>query len=448
MTPTSDRVSFHRAEPGTIAAMAWIGCLALLLAASLPAMAQQEAQAQQAAPPPEPITTGDPLVETDVLSLLDLPLTADELAIEAKGWQDLLKAKNQEIADATIELRSLEGDAAGTMRERIAEISAERDQIARNYLQTLASWEKKGGNPDEVTAYRQYHNAIFTEELRVTDFQTLVGKALAWLSDEEGGIKLGYQVAVIVGAVLLLLILAAIVRRLAGRAFKRIPNMTTLLQTFLIGVVYWLTLAFGLMVVLSFLGIDITPLFALVGGAAFIIAFAMQDTLSNLASGLMIMINRPFDVGDYVDSAGINGTIDRVSVASTTFITPDNQRHVVPNSMVWSNIITNVTSRETRRVDLVFGIGYGDDIEKAQKILEDVVAAHPLTLDDPAPVIRVHELAESSVNFVCRPWSKTSDYWTVYWDLTRQVKQAFDKAGITIPFPQRDVHVHQTNAAL
>jgi small conductance mechanosensitive channel len=434
----------------------------MLLAVALPAQAQQEAepapgaqpqaeaeaQPEAEAPPPEPVTTDDPLVETDVLALRHLPLTADELAIEAQGWQDLLQAKNQEIADATIELRSLDGDAAETMREQIAKVSAERDQIARNYLQTLASWEKKGGNPDEVAAFRQYHNAIFTEELRVTDFQTLVSKALAWLTDEEGGVKLGYQAAVIVGAVVLLLILASIVRRLAGRAFQRIPNITTLLQTFLIGVVYWLTLAFGLMVVLSFLGIDITPLFALVGGAAFIIAFAMQDTLSNLASGLMIMINRPFDVGDYVDSAGINGTIESVSVASTTFITPDNQRHVVPNSMVWSNIITNVTSRDTRRVDLVFGIGYDDDIEKAQKILEEVVAAHPLTLDEPAPMIRVHELGESSVNFVCRPWSKTSDYWTVYWDLTRQVKEAFDQAGITIPFPQRDVHVHQTNVAV
>ena len=434
----------------------------MLLAMALPAQAQQEAepapaaqpqaeaegQPEAEAPPPEPVTTDDPLVETDVLALRHLPLTADELAVEAQGWQDLLKAKNYEIADATIELRSLEGDAAETMREQIAEVSAERDQIARNYLQTLASWEKKGGNPDEVAAFRQYHSAIFTEELRVTDFQTLISKALAWVTDEEGGIKLGYQAAVIVGAVLLLLALASIVRRLAGRAFQRIPNITTLLQSFLIGVIYWLTLAFGLMVVLSFLGIDITPLFALVGGAAFIIAFAMQDTLSNLASGLMIMINRPFDVGDYVDSAGINGTIESVSVASTSFITPDNQRHLVPNSMVWSNIITNVTSRDTRRVDLVFGIGYDDNIEKAQTILEQVVTAHPLTLDDPAPVIRVHELAESSVNFVCRPWSKTSDYWTVYWDLTRQVKEAFDQAGITIPFPQRDIHVHQTNVAV
>jgi len=442
MTPTRDRTAKIETMPFMITV--WVIALLLLGAASAGGGASVMAQEQQSEePPPEPVTTDDPLIETEVLSLLQLPLTADELAVEAKGWQDLLRAESEEIAQAQIALRSLEGDAAETARERIAEMTAERDQIARNYLQTLAAWENKGGAAEEIATHRQYHTAIVVEELRVTDLRTLFDKALNWLTDEEGGIKLGWQILVIVVALVVLLIVARIVRRLAGRAFRRIPNLTTLLQTFLVGVVYWLTLAFGLMVVLSFLGINITPLFALVGGAAFILAFAMQDTIANLASGLMIMINRPFDVGDYVDTAGINGTIDNVSIASTTLITPDNQRHIVPNKTVWGNIITNVTSRDTRRVDLVFGIGYDDDIGAAQKILEDVVATHPLTLDDPAPMIRVHELGESSVNFICRPWSKTSDYWTVYWDLTRQVKQAFDQAGITIPFPQRDVHIHQ-----
>ncbi|MEM7022790.1 MAG: mechanosensitive ion channel domain-containing protein [Pseudomonadota bacterium] len=410
-----------------------------LLFAAVPAMAQDQAEE----PPPEPVTTGDPLVETEILSLQQLPLTAEELAIEAKGWQDLLKAKNQEIAEAEIEVRELEGDAATQRREQIAELAAERDQIARNYLQSLAGWEIKGGAPEEVAAFRQYQLAITAEELRVTDFQTLVKKAMAWVTDDEGGLQLGRQILVIVIALVVLVIVARVIRRFARRLFERIPDMSTLLQAFVVGVVYWITLAFGLMIVLQFLGINITPLFALFGGAAFILAFAMQDTIANLASGLMIMMNRPFDVGDFVDTAGINGTIESVSIASTTLVTPDNQRHIVPNKVVWSSIITNVTSSETRRVDLVFGIGYADDIEAARKVMEEVVAAHPLTLDDPAPVIRVHELADSSVNFVCRPWSKTSDYWTVYWDLTQQVKQAFDQAGISIPFPQRDVHVHQ-----
>jgi small conductance mechanosensitive channel len=156
----------------------------------------------------------------------------------------------------------------------------------------------------------------------------------------------------------------------------------------------------------------------------------------------MIMINRPFDEGDYVLVAGLGGTVKHVSVVSTTVTTPDNQVIVIPNSKVWGDVITNVTASDTRRVDLVFGISYGDSIEQAQAVLEEVVANHPLVLKDPAPNIRVNELADSSVNFIVRPWTKTGDYWTTYWDLQRAVKEAFDANGISIPFPQTDMHLH------
>ena len=168
----------------------------------------------------------------------------------------------------------------------------------------------------------------------------------------------------------------------------------------------------------------------------------MQETLSNLAAGLMIMINRPFDEGDFVQVAGLGGTVRHVSIVSTTIATPDNQVIVIPNSKVWGDVITNVTASDTRRVDLVFGIGYSDSIEQAQKVLEEVVGKHPLILKEPAPVIRVSELADSSVNFIVRPWTKTSDYWSVYWDLQRAVKEAFDANDISIPFPQTDMHLH------
>jgi small conductance mechanosensitive channel len=198
------------------------------------------------------------------------------------------------------------------------------------------------------------------------------------------------------------------------------------------------------MAVLSTLGVDITPLFALVGGASIILAFAMQDTLSNLASGLMIMIYRPFDEGDFVDVGGVAGTVKTTNIVATTVTTPDNQVIVIPNKNVWGNIITNVTASDTRRVDLVFGISYDDSIPEAIHVLEEAVAAHPLVLKEPEPTIRVNELADSSVNFICRPWVKTDDYWTVYWDLTRHVKELFDEAGISIPYPQQDVHFMET----
>jgi small conductance mechanosensitive channel len=219
--------------------------------------------------------------------------------------------------------------------------------------------------------------------------------------------------------------------------------MSDLLRNFISGISYWLILGVGIILALSLFGINMTPLLAVFGGASFIIGFAMQSTLGNLASGLLLMITKPFDVGDVVDAAGVSGTVRNVSIVSTTILTFDNQVIVVPNTMVWESVITNVNASDTRRVDLMFGIGYDDDIELAKKILGEILTAHPLVLDDPAPNIRMNELADSSVNFICRPWAKTGDYWTVYWDVLQQAKEKFDEAGLSIPFPQSDVHIHQ-----
>ncbi len=145
-------------------------------------------------------------------------------------------------------------------------------------------------------------------------------------------------------------------------------------------------------------------------------------------------------------SAGLPATVKSVSIVATTVVTPDNQIIVIPNKNVWGNVITNVTASKTRRVDLVFGISYEDSIAAALRVMEETTQAHPLVLKEPEPVIKVHELADSSVNFVCRPWTRTSDYWTVYWDLTQQIKENFDAAGISIPYPQQDVHVKADHA--
>lgn len=196
----------------------------------------------------------------------------------------------------------------------------------------------------------------------------------------------------------------------------------------------------GILIALSQLGISLGPLLAGLGIAGFIIGFALQDALSNFASGMFVLLYRPFDVGDLVEAAGVFGKVSKMSLVSTTILTLDNQTLVVPNNKIWGDVIKNVTAQRLRRVDLVFGISYGDDIPKAEKILADVVSQNEMVLDDPAPNIRVHELGDSSVNFVCRPWVKTDDYWDAWWDLTKAVKMRFDEEGISIPFPQRDVH--------
>lgn len=197
----------------------------------------------------------------------------------------------------------------------------------------------------------------------------------------------------------------------------------------------------GLIMAITMLGVSAGPLLAMIGAAGLVVGLALQGTLSNFASGIMILVNRPYDVGDAISAGGVAGKVEAMNLVSTTILTFDNQAMVVPNNQIWNGVITNITGRSTRRVDLMFGIGYGDDVAKAMSVLEETVKAHPKVLQDPAPVVRVHELGDNSVNLIARPWSQTGDYWDVYWDLLRDVKARFDREGINIPYPQRDLHI-------
>lgn len=222
-------------------------------------------------------------------------------------------------------------------------------------------------------------------------------------------------------------------------------NLSELARRMIVSTVANLVLLFGFLVALSQLGISLGPLLAGLGVAGFIIGFALQDSLSNFASGVMILIYRPYDVGDLIDVSGAYGRVHKMNLVSTTITTLDNQNIVVPNNKIWGDVIKNVTAQNIRRVDMVFGIGYSDDIEKSEGVLYEILKAHDKVLDDPQPVVKLHTLGESSVDFVVRPWVNVADYWDVYWDVTKAVKQRFDAEGISIPFPQRDVHVYNTD---
>jgi small conductance mechanosensitive channel len=204
----------------------------------------------------------------------------------------------------------------------------------------------------------------------------------------------------------------------------------------------------GLLVALSQLGIEVAPMLAGLGIAGFVLGFALQDTLANFAAGVMILIYRPYDVEDMIDCAGgVFGRVSQMSLVSTTILTIDNKTLVVPNGKIWGDVITNVTAQEVRRVDLEFGIGYQDDIPHAEEVLWSVLKDHPKVKAEPEPIVKVHALGDSSVNFVVRPWVARDDYWDVYWDVTREVKLRFDREGVSIPFPQRDVHIYPAGPA-
>ncbi|NRB74144.1 MAG: mechanosensitive ion channel family protein [Verrucomicrobiales bacterium] len=267
-----------------------------------------------------------------------------------------------------------------------------------------------------------------------------------WLKSESGGKLILRKLTAFVVILLLAWILSGVISGIVSKAVDKQAAFSNLLKTFIKKTVKRTVLFLGLLVAITALGVNVSALFAMIGGGAFIIGFALQDTLGNLAAGIMVLVYRPFDVGDLVELAGVEGTVDSVSLVSTTIRSFDNKVVLVPNKSVWGQVITNATASDKRRVDLVFGIGYDDDTDKAQQILEKLVERHELILDDPEPIIRIHELADSSVNFICRPWTKPENYWTVYWDLTEEVKEAFDANGVSIPYPQQDVHYHESKS--
>jgi len=250
------------------------------------------------------------------------------------------------------------------------------------------------------------------------------------------GIKIVLSIFIFyVGRVVVNLVVGSIGKVLAGR------GMDEILVGFLTSIIRWVLLLFVIVAALSQLGVDTTSLVALLGAAGLAIGLSLQSSLSNFASGVMLIIFRPITKGDFVEIAGTSGSVDSISIFTTTLTSPDNKEVIVPNGAILSNNITNYSARDTRRVDMVFGIGYNDDIKLAKDILEQIITADDRVLSDPAPVVALGELGDSSVNFLVRPWVKSADYWAVLWSTTEMVKLRFDEAGICIPYPQMDIHI-------
>jgi small conductance mechanosensitive channel len=274
----------------------------------------------------------------------------------------------------------------------------------------------------------------------ITDFPGFISDNWEWIA---------VKAAILFGTILVFWILARVAKSLARRvADHESLQSAQLLEDTVVALTGKLVFLFGILLALSFVGVELRPLLAGLGIAGFVLGFALQDSLANFAAGTMILVYAPFDVGDAVEIAGVTGKVNNMSLVSTTVNTFDNQRIIIPNAKIWGDVIKNLTAEDKRRVDMTFGIGYEDDIAKAEEILAEIIAGHPLVLEDPEPIIKLANLGDSSVDFVVRPWCRTEDYWDVKFDVTRQVKLALNEAGISIPYPQRDVHVHTVEAGV
>jgi len=247
----------------------------------------------------------------------------------------------------------------------------------------------------------------------------------------------------VIGAIVLLIVgrwAASLVRRSVRRALEK-GKLDAALVPFFSSMAYYVVLMVVIIAVLQLFGIHTTSLVAVVGAAGLAIGLALQGTLSNFAAGVMLMVFRPFKLGDYVEVGGAAGSVQEVGIFTTTLNTPDNVMVMIPNAAVYGEVIKNYSANATRRVDLVMGIGYGDDIEKAIEIISSTVSGDSRVLADPAPTIAVAELGDNSVNLVVRPWCAGSDYWPLRFDLTRSLKENLEAGGCSIPYPQRDLHV-------
>jgi len=237
--------------------------------------------------------------------------------------------------------------------------------------------------------------------------------------------------------------LAKKVTQIIVKILGKQKNSDETLLNFLDDIIYYLLMAVVILTAFDKLGVDTTSFLAILGAAGLAIGLALKDSLSNFASGVMIIMFRPYKIGDIVSAGGVTGKVIEIHLFNTEFTTPDNQKILVPNGAITAGSITNINAHDTRRVDLVVGIGYDDDIKKAKELLTQIVNANEKVLKDPAVTVAVSELADSSVNFVVRPWVNTPDYWDVKFDLTETIKNRFDEEGISIPYPQTDVHLYK-----
>ena len=360
-------------------------------------------------------------------------------ANERLGTLQLLKAQRNSLQG---QLKLSPGDADLLQAQvRVEQLLAAT--VAR-LKRTVAQMERVGLDATKLKRILIEEQKAVSLEMVDADvfavvFEDVTSAVSEWL-DERGPTML-LRVLVFVGVLFLARLFSRLSRRLAQRALDSRPGgMSQLLRDVLVSMVGGTVMAVGVLVALSQVGISLAPMLAGLGVAGFILGFALQDTLSNFAAGGMILAYRPFDVDDHISVAGIEGIVKRMNLVATTITTFDNQSLIVPNSKIWGDVIRNYTSQRVRRVDAMFSISYGDSIEQAEEVLAGVLKKIPAVLESPEPVIRVNRHADNSIDMDCRPWVRTEDYWPTYFTLQREVKLAFDEAGITIPFPQRDVH--------
>jgi len=390
-----------------------------------------------------PKTTSEGVaISVDELELLLKPLTRQELEGEAQGWFILLQNKVKMLSLTEIKSKRNYNDNKEMLVKKTADLKTEKAALIDRFNAVIDELGKKGGTVDE---YKQYIDAVsgIGQLIEVDDANATWTRLVGWVKSQEGGVKYGKKFGLFILTIISFWILAIVLSKIARKGIRSLKKASELLKDFIVNFVRKATFVVGLLVALSMLGVETGPILATIGVMGFVVGFALQGPLSNFASGIMILLYRPYDIGDILTLDNIKGTVNAMTMVSTTIQTPDNKNVIFPNSRIWEGVITNMTGNTTRRVDMTFSLNYADDAEKARSIIEDVVKRHQRVLKDPEPVVKIHELTDFSVKVACRPWANTEDYWVVRWDINQAVKDRFSKEGIRAPLTHNNVQLYK-----
>lgn len=382
---------------------------------------------------------------TSELKMMLRPLEREELKNELNQWMALLKQRiagstKTNLAVARMDPTLSETDESKELREDQLKERRVELILVKHTRTVIDALEQKGG---DVTDQRKYVDAVVvTKDVTSSSADQITALASdfgVWFESREGGDVFFKKTARFVVILLIFGIVAKFSGALTRRILKRQQRGSRMLRQFVQKTIGFVVFFIGFMIALAAIGVQVGTMLTAAGAGGLIIGFALQDSIANFASGIMIMVYKPFDMDDFVLIDGVKGKVERMNFVSTTLVTIDNKELVIPNRKAWGNTITNYTGRSVRRVDFFFRVSYEDDIERASEILLEVAKSHDLVLGKPETVVGVNALSESSVVVFLRPWVKTDNYWPVYWDITKSVKQRFQQEGITIPKPQQEL---------
>ncbi|NEQ81011.1 MAG: mechanosensitive ion channel [Moorea sp. SIO2I5] len=357
---------------------------------------------------------------------------------QKKTEQGLEKAKEniEEAVDAKTEVKK-------QVLVNMTRLRDERTALSDRFEVVLQELELKGG---DVKSYKKYIDAISGIKVDVSDTEGTWITIVGWLQSKEGGLRWANNIGKCIGIVAGFSILSVILSTILEKSLWMFPNISAMLGQFLVSLTRQGLFVVGIIVGITALEVSIGPLIAMIGAAGFVVAFALQSTLGNFANGLMILLYKPFDVGDMIEVAGVKGEVEDVNLICTTIKTSRNKIIIVPNNSVWGNVIENETTSPVRAIFITLRVSYQNSITQTSQVLKDIANSHPLVLKDPEPWITTGELAEYAVKIWFKAYTKTEDYWTVYPDINRIIKERLEQEGIVIPLPRQELYISEAMA--